>query len=136
MEIFYNEESSMLCTGVSIKDRSSDQSCSVRKDVFRKFAKSTGKHLSQSLFFYKIVSVRSATFLKKRLWHRCFPVNFVKILRTQFFTEHLQWLLLNIVNGYELSIIFSKNSFTDVWQDPKYVSQHKHVSALILSFYC
>ena len=27
----------------------------------------------------------------KRLQHRCFPVNFVKLLRTPFFTEHLQW---------------------------------------------
>ena len=26
-----------------------------------------------------------ATSLKKRLWHRCFPVNFVKLLRTPFF---------------------------------------------------
>ena len=28
--------------------------------------------------------------LKKRLWHRCFPVNFVKFLRTPFFIEHLR----------------------------------------------
>ena len=32
--------------------------------------------------------------LKNRLWHRCFPVNFAKFLRTPFFTEHLWWLLL------------------------------------------
>ena len=32
--------------------------------------------------------------LKKRLWHRCFPVNFAKILRTTFFIEHLRRLLL------------------------------------------
>ena len=25
-----------------------------------------------------------ATLLKKRLWHRCFPVNFAKFLRTTF----------------------------------------------------
>ena len=24
-----------------------------------------------------------------RLWHRCFPLNFVKFLRTSFFIEHL-----------------------------------------------
>ena len=30
----------------------------------------------------------------KRLWHRCFPVNFSKFLRKTFFTEHLRWLLL------------------------------------------
>ena len=34
--------------------------------------------------------------LKKRLWHRCFPVNFAKFLRTTFFTEHLWWLLLSL----------------------------------------
>ena len=34
------------------------------------------------------------TLLKKRLWHRCFPVNFVKFLRTPFFIEHLLLILL------------------------------------------
>ena len=34
--------------------------------------------------------------LKKRLWHRCFPMNFVTFLRTPFFTKHLWWLLLRI----------------------------------------
>ena len=32
--------------------------------------------------------------IKKRLWHRCFPVNFAKFLRTPFLIEHLRWLLL------------------------------------------
>ena len=31
-----------------------------------------------------------ATLLKKRLCHRCFPVNFAKFLRTPFLTEHLR----------------------------------------------
>ena len=35
-----------------------------------------------------------ATLLKKRLWRRCFPVNFLKFLRALFLTEHLRWLLL------------------------------------------
>ena len=39
--------------------------------------------------------LRPATLLKKRLWHRCFPVNFTKILRIPFLTEHLRWLLLD-----------------------------------------
>ena len=34
------------------------------------------------------------TLLKKRLWHRYFPVDFAKFLRTPFVTEHLRWLLL------------------------------------------
>ena len=32
--------------------------------------------------------------LKKRLQHRCLPVNFAKFQRAPFFIEHLQWLLL------------------------------------------
>ena len=34
------------------------------------------------------VKKRSATLLKKRLWHRCFPVNLARFLRPTFFTEH------------------------------------------------
>ena len=40
--------------------------------------------------------MRPATLLKKRPWHRCFPANFEKFLRTPFLTEHLQWLLLRL----------------------------------------
>ena len=37
---------------------------------------------------------RPATLLKKKLWHRCFPLNFAKFLRTPLSIEHLRWLLL------------------------------------------
>ena len=40
------------------------------------------------------VSFLIATLLKKRLWHRCFTVNFAKFLRASFLKEHLWWLLL------------------------------------------
>ena len=53
--------------------RSSHKRCSMRKVVLGNFAKFTGKHLCQSLFFNK-------------LWHRCFPVNFAKFLRTPYRT--------------------------------------------------
>ena len=39
---------------------------------------------------------RPETLSKKRLWHRCFPVNFAKLIRTHFLTEHLRWLLLKV----------------------------------------
>ena len=56
-------------------------------------------------------------FIKKKLWHGCFPVNFVKFLRTPFYTEHLWWLLLfwltftiTSSNGqYSYPFIFSKD---------------------------
>ena len=66
----------------NLKDWSSHQTCSVRKGVLRNFAKFTGKHLCQSLFFNKVADLGSATLLKERLWHRCFPVNFAKFLGT------------------------------------------------------
>ena len=43
-----------------------------KKGVLENFTKFTVKHL------------RPATLLKKRLWHRCFPMNFVKFFRTPF----------------------------------------------------
>ena len=63
--------------------------------VLKNFAKFTGKHLSQRFFFSKVADLRSPSLLKKRPWHRCFPVNFVKFLRTPFYIEHLWWLLLH-----------------------------------------
>ena len=76
--------------------RSSHQRCSLRKCVLRNFAKFTGKHLCQSLFFNKVVGL-PATLLKKRLWHRCFPVNFVKFLRTPFLQNTSGRLLLSVI---------------------------------------
>ena len=55
----------------------------MKKGVPKTFAKFTGKHLCQSLFFNKTAGLRPAT-LKKRIWNRCFPVNFAKFLRTPF----------------------------------------------------
>ena len=54
----------------------------MKKDVLRNFAKFTGKHLWQGIFLNKVAGLRFATLLKKRLLHRCFPVNFAKFLRT------------------------------------------------------
>ena len=66
----------------------------MKKVVLQNFVKFIGKYLCQSLFCDKVAGLRPATFLKKRLWNRCFPVNFAKILRTLFLIEQLQWLLL------------------------------------------
>ena len=76
--------------------RSSRPKVFFKKGILKNFAKFTGKHLYQSLFFNKVAELKPATLLKKnRLWHRCFPVNIAKFLRAPFL-EHLWWLLLNI----------------------------------------
>ena len=56
-----------------------------KKGVLRNFTKFTGKHLRQSLSS------------KKRLWHRCFPVNFAKFIRTCF-SLNTSWRLLLQIN--------------------------------------
>ena len=92
----FNESSraSWNSNKIPIFYRSSRPEVFYKKGVLRNFVNFTGKHLCQSLFFNKVAGLRPATLLKNRLWHRCFPVNFAKFLRTLFFTEYLQWLLL------------------------------------------
>ena len=79
-----------------MKKRSSHRSCSIKKGVVKNFAKSTGKHLCPSLLFNEAAGSRPrpATLLKRRLWHRCFHVNFVKFLRTPFIQNTSRRLLL------------------------------------------
>ena len=45
-------------------------------------------------FFNKVVGPVTCNFIKKRLQDRCFSTKFAKFLRTLFFAEHLQWMLL------------------------------------------
>ena len=51
--------------------------------------------------------LRPATLLKKRLWHRCSPVNFVKFLRTHFLQNTSGPLLLELCFNSS-SIYFQK----------------------------
>ena len=65
-----------------------------KEGVPRNFAKFKGKLLYQSLFSNKVAA---ATLLKKKLWHRCFPVNFPTFLRTPFLQNISGRLLLKIM---------------------------------------
>ena len=56
----------------------------MKKAVLRNFINFLGKHLCQSLLFNKVAGLRTVSLLKKRLWDRCFLVNFAKFLRTTF----------------------------------------------------
>ena len=78
-----------MCFSVSTF-RGSHRRCSVKKGVLRNLAKFTGKYLCQSLFFNKVAGLRPATLLNKKLWHMCFSVNFRKVSKNTFPTEHLQ----------------------------------------------
>ena len=54
-----------------------------KKVVPKSFTKFTWKHLCWSLFFSKVVGLRSETLLK-RLQYRCFQKNFMKFFKNTF----------------------------------------------------
>ena len=56
------------------------QRCSVKK-MFLEISRNSQENTCAR----ESISLRRATLLKKRFWHRCFPVNFVKFRRTPFF---------------------------------------------------
>ena len=62
----------------TLKNRSSHQRCSVRKAFLEILQNSQQNTCTRD----------SITLFEKRLWHRCFRVNFAKFLRTPFLTEH------------------------------------------------
>ena len=55
-----------------------------KKGVLENFTKFTEKHFCWSLFFNKIAGLRPKCLLKKKLQHRCFPLNLVKFFRNSF----------------------------------------------------
>ena len=69
--------------------KSSHQRCSVEKGVLRNFAKFTGKHLCQSLFFNKVAGA-ACNFIKQEILAQVFSCEFCEISENTFFTEHLR----------------------------------------------
>ena len=98
--------------------RSSRPEVFCKKGVHRNFAKFQRKHLCQSLFLNKVAGsgLRPATFLKKRLWHSCFPVNFANIRIKPFFIEHLWWLLLYLQVELQPELIGSSAGNSQIFQ--------------------
>ena len=72
--------------------RSSHQGRSVKEGVLRKvFTKLTRKHLCQTGYFNKVCKPKT---VKKRLRHKCFPLNVTKFVRTPFLQNTSGRLLL------------------------------------------
>ena len=82
------------------------------QELFLKISRNSQETTCARVFFNKVADLRSATLLKKRLWHRCFPVSFEKFLRTSFSIEHLWRLrLLSLWYIYPKHISFLSNSW-------------------------
>ena len=61
------------------------------------------ENICVGVFFNKAAGLKIYNSIKKRPQHRCFPVKFSKFLRTYFFTEEFQWLLLNFNSCFQRS---------------------------------
>ena len=71
-----------FCKDYNSHHRFSLQRCSIKKDVLRNFV-----------------------LLKQRRWHRCFPVNFTKFLRTPFLQNTSGGLLLSSENFLKMAYL-------------------------------
>ena len=65
--------------------------CSVEK-VFLEISQNSKENTCARVSF--LIKLQARPLLKKRLWHRCFPVNFAKFLRTPFLQNTSGRLLL------------------------------------------
>ena len=103
---YFNSRYLVYEASEAVVQRSSRQGVFCAKGVLKNFGKFTGKHLCQSLFFNKVADLRLAALLKRRLWHRCFPVDFANFLRTSISTEHLQCLLLKFISNHTKEMLY------------------------------
>ena len=87
------------------KFRSSNLQLFFTISVLKNFVIFTGKHLCWGLLLIKLQAWRSAALFKKRLYHSCFLVNITKFLGAAFCMEHLQRLLLKMVEFLINSIL-------------------------------
>ena len=83
--------------------RSSHRECSMEKGVLKNFAKFTGKHQSQSLFFNKVTCLEEClfaayNFIKKETMAQVFSCEFREIFKSTFFTNISGWLLPEMDN--------------------------------------
>ena len=77
----------LLCNVIILIFRSSHQSCSIKK-MFLEVSQNSQENICARVSFL----------IKKRLWHRCFPTNFAKFLRTPFLQNTSGRLLLDFIN--------------------------------------
>ena len=79
----------------SVLYRSSQRRCPAKESVFKKF---TNLKVKQQCWSF--AGLKACNFIKKRLQHRCFPVNLMKFLRTP--------ILKNICRSSRPEMFFKK----------------------------
>ena len=86
-----------------------------KKGVLRNFAKFTGTHLCQSLFFGKIAGLRPATLLNKETLAQVFSCEFWEISKNTFFTGDIRCLLLNNCRMIPSCSMFAEFVILSIW---------------------
>ena len=97
--------------------RSSHRRCSVKKAFLEISQNSQENTCARASFLIKL-QVAPATLLKKKLWDRCFPVNYAKFLRTSFFyrtppvaaSDDFWWFLVFYLAELNLPLKFMNDS--------------------------
>ena len=102
------------------RGRRSDVFC--KKGVLKNFAKFTGKHLCQSLFFNKVTCLLLCNFIKKRLQHRCFPKNSANNSNDCFWKKLLH-LVTCQTSKMKLLKRLKAAEILDVWLTSEYASE-------------
>ena len=104
---FLSNSKSISLSSYCLKCRSSNWSCSLRKGVFRNFAKFAGKHLCRSVFLNKLAGLRRGvlSFFTEHLWTTA-PVSAL-ILSNCW----ILWLVtsLKFIDGSFLILTWNKN---------------------------
>ena len=73
----------------------------LQKQLFADFFSNTCFPVLESLI-RKVAGLEARKSIKRRLQHRCFPVNIAKFLRTAFSIEQLWWLFLELRHFFSL----------------------------------
>ena len=98
----------------------------LQKQLFLKIHRIQGETPVPEPLLKKVAGIRPATLLKNRLCHRCFPVSFVKFLRTPFLQNIAGRLLLQNVplpgfnEWYETIYNKNINNIQGVPQSPEF----------------
>ena len=88
--------------------------------MFIKISQNPHENTCARVYFFTKVAGSLLLFIKKRLWHRFFSVNYAKFLRTPFLQNTSGWLLLR--NVFELS---NKETAKGTWVSAKIATTSK-----------
>ena len=97
--------------------------------VFLEISQNSQENTCARVSFLVKLQAASATLLKKRLWHRCFPVTFVKFLRTPFLQNTSGQVLLKGRESFGTeNFVLLQKDFSAVFGVKKSIATTSHLN--------